>query len=140
MFLSLSLYIYIYIHIHNNNSNTSSHNNNNNDNNSNTNCRTKAMSIHTSDVGNPCGDCSASLHHTCHILPPSEIDWGLFLAVFTGSEGKHLFHRIGRKGRIWQLCACIESIIFGCSRGVLLTDMPSPPRAPSLPPHLRGRH
>ena len=33
--------------------------------------------------------------HTCHILPPSEIDWRLFLAVFTGSEGKHLFHRIG---------------------------------------------
>ena len=33
--------------------------------------------------------------HTCHILPPSEIDWGLFWAVFTGSEGRHLFHRIG---------------------------------------------
>ena len=31
----------------------------------------------------------------CHILPPSEIGWGLFLYVFTGSEGKHLFHRIG---------------------------------------------
>ena len=41
--------------------------------------------------------------HTCHVLPPSEIDGGLFLAVFTGSEGKKLFHRIGRKGRIWQL-------------------------------------
>ena len=35
------------------------------------------------------------IYHTCHILPPSEIDWGLFLAVFTGLEGKHLFHRIG---------------------------------------------
>ena len=33
--------------------------------------------------------------HTCHILPPSEIDWGLFWAVFAGSEGKHLFHIIG---------------------------------------------
>ena len=40
---------------------------------------------------------------TCHILPPSEIDWGLFCAVFPGSEGKYLFHRIGRKGRICQL-------------------------------------
>ena len=26
--------------------------------------------------------------HTCHNLPPSEIDEGLFLAGFTGSEGK----------------------------------------------------
>ena len=33
--------------------------------------------------------------HTCHILPPSEIDSGLCLAVFAGSGGKHLFHRIG---------------------------------------------
>ena len=32
--------------------------------------------------------------HTCHILPPSEIDSGLRLAVFAGSGGKHLFHRI----------------------------------------------
>ena len=29
--------------------------------------------------------------HTCHNLPPSEIDLGLFLAVFTGSEGRYLF-------------------------------------------------
>ena len=43
--------------------------------------------------------------HTCHILPPSEIDFGLCLAVFTGSGGRYLFHRIGRKGRIWQLWA-----------------------------------
>ena len=42
--------------------------------------------------------------HTCHNLPPSEIDGGLFLAVFTGTEGRYLFHRIGWKGRIWQLC------------------------------------
>ena len=42
--------------------------------------------------------------HTCHILPPSEIDLGLCLAVFAGSGGKYLFHRIGRKGRTWQLC------------------------------------
>ena len=41
--------------------------------------------------------------HTCHILPPSEIDLGLCLAVFAGSGGKYLFHRIGWKGRIWQL-------------------------------------
>ena len=33
--------------------------------------------------------------HTCHILPPFEIDWGLFSAVFAGSEGKSLIHRIG---------------------------------------------
>ena len=31
----------------------------------------------------------------CHILPPSEIGWGLFSYVSTGSEGKHLFHGIG---------------------------------------------
>ena len=28
------------------------------------------------------------LRHTCHILPPSEIDLGLCLAVFAGSGGK----------------------------------------------------
>ena len=33
--------------------------------------------------------------HTCHILPPSETDLGLCLAVFAGSGGKYLFHRIG---------------------------------------------
>ena len=33
--------------------------------------------------------------HTCHILPPSEIDFGLCLAVFAGSGGKYVFHRIG---------------------------------------------
>ena len=44
--------------------------------------------------------------HTCHILPPSEIDLGLCLAVFAGSGGKYIFHRIGRKGRIWQVCPC----------------------------------
>ena len=37
----------------------------------------------------------AGLLHTCHILPPSEIDLGLCLAVFAGSRGKYLFHRIG---------------------------------------------
>ena len=35
------------------------------------------------------------LLHTRHILPPSEIDLGLFWADFTDLEGKHLFHRIG---------------------------------------------
>ena len=40
---------------------------------------------------------AAKVHndHTCHNLPPSEIDGGLFLAIFTGSEGGYLFHRIG---------------------------------------------
>ena len=33
--------------------------------------------------------------HPRHILPPSEIDLGLCLAVFAGSGGKYLFHRIG---------------------------------------------
>ena len=49
--------------------------------------------------------------HTRHILPPSEIDLGLFWADLTDLEGKHLFHRIGWKGRIWQVCdilACIR--------------------------------
>ena len=31
----------------------------------------------------------------CHILPPSEIELGLCLAVSAGSGGKCLFHRIG---------------------------------------------
>ena len=43
-----------------------------------------------------------TLIHTRHILPPSEIDLGLFWAGFAGSEGKKLFHRIGRKSRTWQ--------------------------------------
>ena len=38
----------------------------------------------------------------CHILPPSEIPWRLFLAVLQAQKGS-LFHRIGWKGRIWQL-------------------------------------
>ena len=33
--------------------------------------------------------------HTCHILPPSEIELGLCLAVFAGSGGKDLLHRTG---------------------------------------------
>ena len=37
----------------------------------------------------------AMIVHTCHIIPPSEIDLGLFWADFTDLEGKHLFHRIG---------------------------------------------
>ena len=32
---------------------------------------------------------------TCHILPPSEIGRGQFLAVFTGSEGEYLSRRAG---------------------------------------------
>ena len=40
---------------------------------------------------------------TAYAILVSEIGWGLFLYVFTGSEGKHLFHRIGWKGRSWQL-------------------------------------
>ena len=46
----------------------------------------------------------ASLSILAIFYPPSEIDLGLFWADFTDLEGKHLFHRIGRKGRIWQLC------------------------------------
>ena len=38
---------------------------------------------------------SMFVRHTCHILPPADIDLGLCLAVFAGSGGKHLFHRIG---------------------------------------------
>ena len=34
---------------------------------------------------------------------PLWIDLGLSLALFAGSGGKYLFHRIGWKGRIWQL-------------------------------------
>ena len=37
----------------------------------------------------------SSMIHTCHILPPSEIDSGLFLAVFAGSGGKYLVQRTG---------------------------------------------
>ena len=50
--------------------------------------------------------------HTRHILPPSEIDGGLFLAVFTGSDGRYLFHRIVWKGRIWQLCEWMLYLIY----------------------------
>ena len=57
---------------------------------------------------------SGFLFHTCHILPPSEIDLGLFWAVFTSSGEKYLFHRIGRKGRIWQLCPWPATIIIMC--------------------------
>ena len=53
------------------------------------------------------------LTHTCHILPPSEIDSGLCLAVLAGSGGKFLFHRIGWKGRIWQLCNTAPSAVAG---------------------------
>ena len=53
-------------------------------------------------------------YHTCHILPPSEIDLGLCLAVFAGSGGKYLFRRIGWKGRLWQLCICY--VYFLCLR------------------------
>ena len=39
--------------------------------------------------------CLFCLGHTCHILPASEIDLGLFLPVFAGSGGEYLFPRIG---------------------------------------------
>ena len=45
-------------------------------------------------------------YHIILYLPystPSEIDVGLCLAVFAGSGGKYLFHRIGWRGRKWQL-------------------------------------
>ena len=53
---------------------------------------------------------SSREQHTCHILPHSEIDGGLFLAGFAGSGGKCLFHRIGWKGRIWQLRAASRTL------------------------------
>ena len=40
-------------------------------------------------------DVRVQLLHARHILPPSEIDLGLCLAVFAGSGGKYIFHRIG---------------------------------------------
>ena len=40
-------------------------------------------------------DVLSAAAHTCHIPPPSEIDLGLSLAVFAGSGGKYLLHRIG---------------------------------------------
>ena len=33
--------------------------------------------------------CLLRSDHACHILPPSEIDWGLFWVAFTGSKGKY---------------------------------------------------
>ena len=41
------------------------------------------------------GFSSPRTSHTCHLLPPSEIDLGLCLAVFAGSGGTLFFHRIG---------------------------------------------
>ena len=63
-------------------SNTDKNNNNNNNNNHHSSTPGLAQAV-------PRGG------HTCHNLPPSEIDGGLFLALFAGSEGKYLFHRIG---------------------------------------------
>ena len=45
----------------------------------------------------------SEIDRTRHILPLSEIDWGLFWADFTDLEGKHLFHRTGFKGRIFHV-------------------------------------
>ena len=53
--------------------------------------------------------------HTCYILPPSEIDVRLCSAVFAGSGGNSLFHRIGWKGRIWQLWEGGEANLGGSS-------------------------
>ena len=55
---------------------------------------------------------------TGRILPPSEIGLGLFWADFTDLEGKHLFHRIGWKGRIWQVWAwCSQHAAAGSAAG-----------------------
>ena len=35
--------------------------------------------------------------HTCHILPPFEIDLGLFLAAFAGSGGKYYFRELAER-------------------------------------------
>ena len=60
--------------------------------------RTESCQTASSDQKGHCGQ-----FHSCHILPPSEIDLGLCFAIFAVSGGEHLFHRIGWKGRIWQL-------------------------------------
>ena len=39
--------------------------------------------------------------HTCHILPPSEIDLGLCLAVLAGSEGRYLFRSLFLQAQNW---------------------------------------
>ena len=47
------------------------------------------------------------LQYSTTYLPYSTPLWnrfGLCLAVFAGSGGKYLFHIIGWKGRIWQVC------------------------------------
>ena len=54
-------------------------------------CMTKLTIYHAMNARVPSPHCD----HTCHNRPPSEIDRGLFLAVFAGSEGRYLFHRIG---------------------------------------------
>ena len=61
--------------------------------------------------------------HTCHILPPSEIDLGLCWADFTDLEGNYLFHRIGWKGRI---CCNIETKQHDMLQGLLsfMGDLP----------------
>ena len=38
-----------------------------------------------------------SLNHTCHILPPSEIDLGLFLAVLQAQEGNIYFTELAER-------------------------------------------
>ena len=82
---------------------------NDNDNNNNNTQRTGAIHRRSHPPwpgwpgGPPAAEICPNFQHTCHILPPSEIDLGLCLAVFAGSGGKYLFHRIGWKGRIWQL-------------------------------------
>ena len=71
IYIYIYMYIYIYIYIHN------------------------IMPDLTETDHNPPAAREASARPTRHILPPSEIDLGLFWAVFTGSGGKHLFHRLG---------------------------------------------
>ena len=39
----------------------------------------------------------AHLGHTCHILPPSEIDLGLFLAAFAVQEGDTYFTELAER-------------------------------------------
>ena len=95
MYICVYIYIYIYIYVWVFDANM---------------CRTPSPSHPFAGPASP---------HTCHILPPSEIDLGLCLTVFAGSGGKYLFHRIGWKGRIWQLCSSSHKAVKSCT--------PSPP-------------
>ena len=78
-----------------NNHDMNNNNNNNIDNTNNNNSNHSKLSELRTIQSKALRTDSARWKPTCHILPPSEIDVGLCLAVFAGSGGKYLFHRIG---------------------------------------------